>query len=269
MKHNNRWMAMVLVVVGLLLAACAPTSAVAVKKSAPAKVEPIAGTKLSRLTLTAEAAKRLDIQTAPVREEQVTRKRKVGGKVMAPPEASATATEGTLVSSSASGAASAAPDLGGILVSVTLNESDLDKVDRGQPALILPIASGDKSPGLMAHLVATPMMADSKAATGALYYALDSAASSVAPGQRVLVELTLLGSGAQRKVIPYAAVIYDQSGATWAYTNPESLVFVRQLIVIDYIEGDRAVLSDGPAAGAAVVTVGGAELFGAETGVGK
>jgi len=269
MKHNNRWMAMVLVVVGLLLAACAPRSAGAVKKSAPAKVEPIAGTKLSRLTLTAEAAKRLDIQTAPVREEPVTRKRKVGGKVMAQPEGAAMTTGGTLVSSSASGAAGAAPDVSGVLVSVTLNESDLDKVDRGQPALILSIASGDKSPGLMAHSVAAPMMGDSEEAAEALYYAVDSAAPSLAPGQRVLVELTLLGSGARHKVIPYAAVIYDQSGATWAYTNPESLVFIRQPIVIDYIEGDRAVLSDGPAAGAAVVTVGGAELFGAETGVGK
>ena len=35
------------------------------------------------------------------------------------------------------------------------------------------------------------------------------------------------------------------------------------------IEGDLAVLSDGPASGTAIVVVGAAELFGAETGIGK
>ena len=75
--------------------------------------------------------------------------------------------------------------------------------------------------------------------------------------------------GTQRLVVPYAALIYGLKGETWAYTNPEPLVFVRQLISIDYIEGDLAVLLEGPPAGTAVVTVGGALLYGAETGVSK
>lgn len=58
-------------------------------------------------------------------------------------------------------------------------------------------------------------------------------------------------------------------GETWAYTNPEPLVFIRQSIIIDFIEGDLAVLSEGPATGTAVVTVGAAELYGAEVGVSK
>ena len=76
-------------------------------------------------------------------------------------------------------------------------------------------------------------------------------------------------NGTQRTVIPYAAVIYDLHGETWTYTSPEPLTFVRQAITVDYIEGDMAVLSDGPAAGAQVATVGVAELYGADTGVGK
>ena len=76
-------------------------------------------------------------------------------------------------------------------------------------------------------------------------------------------------NGAQRKVIPYAAVIYDLQGKTWAYTSPENLTFVRQAITVDHIEGDKVVLVDGPAAGTAVVTVGVAELYGADTGIGK
>jgi len=74
--------------------------------------------------------------------------------------------------------------------------------------------------------------------------------------------------GKPRKVIPYAAVLYDAKGATWAYTNPEPLVFVRASISIDQIKGNQAVLLAGPPSGTAVVTVGVAELFGTEVGIG-
>jgi hypothetical protein len=69
-----------------------------------------------------------------------------------------------------------------------------------------------------------------------------------------------------RKVVPTSAVLYDAKGKTWVYTNPEGLVFVRHAISIDYIDGDRAVLLDGPASGTSVVTVGAAELLGTEYG---
>jgi hypothetical protein len=70
-------------------------------------------------------------------------------------------------------------------------------------------------------------------------------------------------------VIPYAAVLYGLEGETWAYTNPEPLVFVRESIVIDQINGDSVTLSEGPEAGTAVVIIGVAELYGAEVGVKK
>jgi hypothetical protein len=72
-------------------------------------------------------------------------------------------------------------------------------------------------------------------------------------------------NGAQRTVIPYAAIIYDTEGATWVYLNPEPLTFVRHPITVDDIKGDQAFLSDGLPAGSAVVTVGVAELYGAES----
>jgi hypothetical protein len=71
-----------------------------------------------------------------------------------------------------------------------------------------------------------------------------------------------------RQVIPYSALIYDPSGATWAYTNPEPLVYVRESITVDTIQGDLVVLSAGPPSGTTVVTVGAAELYGTEYGVG-
>jgi hypothetical protein len=52
------------------------------------------------------------------------------------------------------------------------------------------------------------------------------------------------------------------------YTTAAALTYVRHPITVDYIEGDRAILVDGPAANTPVVTVGGAELFGTEFGVG-
>ena len=138
MKHTKHWIAGALIVAGLQLAACGQTTAPAATHAQPAKVEHIEGSELSRVILTAEAAKRLDIQTIQV----------------------------------------------------------------------------------------------------------------------------------QDKVVPYASVIYDLHGVTWAYTNPEPLTFVRHRIDVDRIDGDRAILTDGPPSGTAVVIVGAAELFGTELGVG-
>lgn len=77
------------------------------------------------------------------------------------------------------------------------------------------------------------------------------------------------GEGAgERTIVPYSAIVYETDGETWVYTSPKDLSFVREQIVVEEIEGDRAVLSEGPSAGTEVVTVGVAELFGAEHGIG-
>ena len=149
MLYLNRWIAVILVVIlaGLLLPACSMVETSEAASEAPALVEPIEGTELNRLTLTERAAQRLDLQTAQVREEQV--------------------------------------------------------------------------------------------------------------------------SGTQRLVIPYGALIYDLNGDTWIYISPEPLTFVREPITVDTIDGDMVVLTDGPAIGTEVVTVGVPELYGADTGIGK
>ena len=71
-----------------------------------------------------------------------------------------------------------------------------------------------------------------------------------------------------RKVIAHGAVLYDEHGDTWTFTSPAPLTFLRQKIDIDYITGSSVILRDGPPAGTTVVTVGAAELLGAELGVG-
>ena len=248
LRSNRLLVAAVLIVAGLQILACGGTSATPIK-SEPAEVEHVEGTDLSRVILSPIAAERLDIQTAPVREENVVRKRTFGGEVVNSPTGEVA-------------------DGSSVWVRVVLSEGEVDEVDRGQPAFVLPLSTdGEGGFVLTAHAVEIPAVDEPSEAGVVLYYVVDGAEPGLAPGQRALVEVTLFGG--PRKIVPYSAVIYGLQGDTWAYTNPEPLVFVRHRITIDYIEKDTAVLLDGPPAGTAVVTVGAAELFGVELGVGQ
>jgi hypothetical protein len=77
-------------------------------------------------------------------------------------------------------------------------------------------------------------------------------------------QVELAGGTATRSVIPYGALMYDKKGDTWTFTNPQPLVFVRQHVVVERIDGDRVILSEGPPSGTVVATVGAAQLMGAE-----
>jgi hypothetical protein len=82
--------------------------------------------------------------------------------------------------------------------------------------------------------------------------------------KRVGVKTTPIRQDGQGKIMPYAALIYDADGNTYAYTAPEPLTYVRQEISIDHFDGDSVVLSDGPPVGTEVVTVGVDEVYGTE-----
>ena len=229
MRHVHLGVAAVVILAGLHVACSQRVEAPAAAK--PAKIEQVPGTNLKKVSLSPKAAERLGIKTAQVKDEQVeARKRLMGGEVLKSPAS-------------------------GVLVRVPVSPKDMSTVAVGEPASVMPLADGK------AGMPARPVKADSKEA---ILYAVQGA-SKLAPGARVQVEVPLSGAG-MRKVVPHGAVVYDAQGKTWVYASPEPLVFVRQPIVIDYIEGDRAVLSDGPVAGTAVVMVGAAELFGAEHG---
>lgn len=86
--------------------------------------------------------------------------------------------------------------------------------------------------------------------------------------ERLDIQTALVEAVGERTVVPSAAVLVDPAGDFWVFTNPEPLVFVRHKISIDYEEGNQAFLTDGPPAGSKIVTVGVAELYGAEYGVG-
>jgi hypothetical protein len=64
-KHRVRWIT-VLILACLSMAACGDGSAENAK-TRPVTIQAVKGTELSRVTLTKDAARRLDIQTEPVR----------------------------------------------------------------------------------------------------------------------------------------------------------------------------------------------------------
>ena len=74
--------------------------------------------------------------------------------------------------------------------------------------------------------------------------------------------------GAMLKVVPYSSLIYDPHGGTWIYTSPQPRTFVRQQVQVERIDGDWVLLVEGPAAGTEIASMGVAEFYGAETGVG-
>jgi len=79
---------------------------------------------------------------------------------------------------------------------------------------------------------------------------------------------TTARSASPMLTVPYSSLLYDIEGRTWVYTSPEPRTFVRAEVMVDYIEGETAVLTDGPPAGTVIATVGVAELYGTEFTVG-
>jgi hypothetical protein len=86
--------------------------------------------------------------------------------------------------------------------------------------------------------------------------------------QRAAEQVALQTATVQRQgnhtVVPYAALIYDGVGASWVYTSPEPLTYVRAAVEVARIVDDRVVLRDGPPVGTTVVTTGAAEVYGSE-----
>ncbi len=122
--------------------------------------------------------------------------------------------------------------------------------------------------------IAAPPTADAASSSADLYYEVDNRVLGLRPGQRLGVAVKLEGSE-QAVVIPSAAILYDIYGGTWVYVmKPQQgdsgkAVFQRQRVMLEWVEGDRAILSSGPGEAAAIVVDGAAELFGTEFGAGK
>jgi hypothetical protein len=68
--------------------------------------------------------------------------------------------------------------------------------------------------------------------------------------------------------VPYASLVYAADGSTWVYVELKAMEFVRQSVSVSAIGDGVATLSNGPKVGQRVVSLGSAELYGAEFEVG-
>jgi hypothetical protein len=232
-------------------------------KNPPAKVEMIQGTSVSRVILTERAANRLGIQTTEVREEPLVRKRLVSGETLMSEPILAT------VGSAETAVVARNMPEEPVLQVVVRPIGDLDRTARTRPVRVLPLTVDQMYTGWPADPAALTVFESVKDLDTPMIYVLRDVPPGVRVPARVLVELALSEGAAARKVVPFAAVLYDKTGATWVYTRSEPLVFVRQPIIVDYIDGELAVLSEGPPVGTAIVSVGVDELFGTEFKIGK
>jgi hypothetical protein len=87
-------------------------------------------------------------------------------------------------------------------------------------------------------------------------------------GIRTAPVLVARGAGAGLEAVPYAALLYDPDGTAIVYARTGPRTFTETTVEIDHIADDTVYLRRGPAVGTQVVTAGGAELLGAQNGVG-
>jgi hypothetical protein len=85
--------------------------------------------------------------------------------------------------------------------------------------------------------------------------------------RRIGLETVPATSRGGRTVVPESAIWVDVNGDEWVYTNPETLVFVRAHVIVERYDDGLAYLSDGPAPGTEVASVGVPELIGSEFGI--
>src|SRR5262245_20207508 len=121
MKHATFWLVVVLIAGGLQLLGRLTPAAPPATTVVPASVAKIEGTGAARLTLLPEAAKRLDIATAAVRETTIDPKQRVAGEIISTDDHAA-------------------------IVRVELTANELSQVRQDEPAFVLPLARDSQVP---------------------------------------------------------------------------------------------------------------------------
>jgi RND family efflux transporter MFP subunit len=155
-----------------------------------------------------------------------------------------------------------------VWVRVAVYAGEAKDIDPREPARVLMLSDPPDAPGVIAQPIPAPPSANATAASVDFFYALSNPSRQLRPGERVAVRLTRRDT-ASGLVVPAAALLHDAYGGTWVYVQREPHVYARVRVVVADIVGSSALLSQGPAVNARVVTDGAAELFGVEFGAGK
>ena len=83
--------------------------------------------------------------------------------------------------------------------------------------------------------------------------------------KRLGIEVT----GIDQNTLPASSILYDASGKNWVYVRLAPNQYQRQEITLRRIQGTAAVVESTLKAGSECVSIGAAELYGTEFGVGK
>jgi hypothetical protein len=291
---RNSWRIFSAIMVGVATVFAVAESSAA-ETARPARLEPIPGSELKRVILTGKAAERLAIATAAVREQRVIRWRVLEGTVEAAGAEPSTSSAPT-VSDAARRVRIRVENFhpgkyqaelhSALLAWPKAGKDDDDDGPKGGlrspendrnesfPIVVVPAGDDHVAAGLPIKPIRVAAVRDTATKPGGAgaairYYEVMTPSHGLQPGQQVYVKVPDPGTDALRPVIPYSAVIYDPSGGTWVYTNPEPLVFVRHRIEVDFIQAGLAVLKDGPTEGTAVVATGAVLLMGVELKFGQ
>lgn len=131
-----------------------------------------------------------------------------------------------------------------------------------------PLAARPGSTSQSARAVSAPPSANAMAGTVDLFFTLPNPETRFRPGERVGVTIPMKDP-ADSLAVAWSAVVHDINGGTWVYEKTGPHVYVRRRVQVRHVSEGTAVLATGPAAGANIVTVGAAELFGTEVGFSK
>jgi hypothetical protein len=260
---------------GPLAAQAADSKSGPAGKSTEVSFASIPGSTAKRITLSKKAAERLDIQYGTVAEDVIVPKQMVSGMVIAPlgdetQAAPAAGSFGSFVKPGASpaakpGATKALSPSGEAWLQVMLSPAEWERLAKDKPARVLALPTRTKlAKEVTATLSPRPPVEDPKRSMLTVYYVVSGADSGLELGNRMRVELPLVGNEEKQKVVPYSAVYYDAKGNAWAYVNGKPQTYERQQIVVNRIVGNVAVLSDGPPVGTSIVVAGAPLLYGTE-----
>ncbi|MCB9593608.1 MAG: efflux RND transporter periplasmic adaptor subunit [Sandaracinaceae bacterium] len=148
-------------------------------------------------------------------------------------------------------------------VRVPVGSGDVHRVDGERDADVVSLDATSEVAPSRGRVVAGPPTAAPLAGTVDRYYALDASSAAFQPGERVLVSLPLRSEEDARGV-PLGAVVYDTAGSAWVYTCEGERSFRRARVDVARRHGELAIFERGPPVDTCVVSVGAAEVFGAE-----
>ncbi len=159
-------------------------------------------------------------------------------------------------------------DLSTAWVRVTLPVGDLEDIAHDREAQVGSLSAHAGQPMQSAMPVSAPPIANPQAYSVDLLYVLHNSGEEAIPGRRVGV-LTPVKHASESLTLPASAVVFDALGGSWVYEQAAPLTYTRKRVTMSYVSGNDAVLSNGPAAGTPIITIGSQALFGAETGTMK